>query len=242
MYSLTSGSSPLARGLLKGREEDTMNTGIIPARAGFTSAVRSRARARWDHPRSRGVYHALTYPVPRGTWIIPARAGFTVRGKVCGGRAGDHPRSRGVYQKPVITGPRVPGIIPARAGFTLQAGSARITGEDHPRSRGVYVSAGLSDFRPGGSSPLARGLRPVDPAVRARAGIIPARAGFTVRMACRQAGSRDHPRSRGVYRCLCDCVHVCSGSSPLARGLHLRILGIPTNPYSTRPRLPSLPT
>ena len=40
----------------------------------------------------------------------------------------------------------------------------------------------------------------------------------------------DHPRSRGVY-----CIRRLrkgrpSGSSPLARGLHLRIVGIPTNP------------
>ena len=70
-------------------------------------------------------------------------------------------------------------IIPARAGFTA-------------------VEGGLG---PGevGSSPLARGLRPL----------------------CRHmaACSSDHPRSRGVYRASCHETGPPAGSSPLARGL-----------------------
>ena len=53
------GSSPLARGLPSSRGTARPTTGIIPARAGFTSG-RSRARrATMDHPRSRGVYLLL---------------------------------------------------------------------------------------------------------------------------------------------------------------------------------------
>ena len=50
------GSSPLARGLPM--EEITMTTtpGIIPARAGFTTASAGGEGSGWDHPRSRGVY------------------------------------------------------------------------------------------------------------------------------------------------------------------------------------------
>ena len=53
---LPMGSSPLARGL-----HDVANTrfgkfGIIPARAGFTSAQPPAWRRPRDHPRSRGVY------------------------------------------------------------------------------------------------------------------------------------------------------------------------------------------
>ena len=74
-----------------------------------------------------------------------------------------------------------------------------------------------------GSSPLARGL-PLDgddgPAL---AGIIPARAGFTVMCSRRSRGAPDHPRSRGVY---CDWPwreRIVTGSSPLARGLQHRL-------------------
>ena len=53
------GSSPLARGLPVLRRVLGRRSGIIPARAGFTSGPgRSRPRS-LDHPRSRGVY-ALT--------------------------------------------------------------------------------------------------------------------------------------------------------------------------------------
>ena len=70
---------------------------------------------------------------------------------------------------------------------------------DHPRSRGVYTHQPNREEREMGSSPLARGLRLYAPHTRDRAGIIPARAGFTRR-----------PRIilRGII-----------GSSPLARGL-----------------------
>ena len=72
----------------------------------------------------------------------------------------------------------------------------------------------------GGSSPLARGLRPVPGPGDAAPGIIPARAGFTTRGHPRIAGSTDHPRSRGVYSSRCARGASGSGSSPLARGLH----------------------
>ena len=51
-------------------------------------------------------------------------------------------------------------IIPARAGFTGVRADELWAALDHPRSRGVYVDAGQA---------------PVE-----RAGIIPARAGFTL--------------------------------------------------------------
>ena len=91
------GSSPLARGL---RMEWTVfadRLGIIPARAGFTSARNSKTSSPRDHPRSRGVYVEVlevhrrplgSSPLARGLpldrrpdasvgGIIPARAGFT---------------------------------------------------------------------------------------------------------------------------------------------------------------------
>ena len=70
---------------------------------------------------------------------------------------------------------------------------------DHPRSRGVYV-----DSVPGGVIIH---------------GIIPARAGFTLRVVRFVLTSRDHPRSRGVYADISHEFPEYDGSSPLARGL-----------------------
>ena len=53
---LTTGSSPLARGLPEPGASQREVAGIIPARAGFTSALVISSSPPWDHPRSRGVY------------------------------------------------------------------------------------------------------------------------------------------------------------------------------------------
>ena len=93
---------------------------------------------------------------------------------------------------------------------------------DHPRSRGVYAGAKMAAGGGNGSSPLARGLRPCRTARVVRAGIIPARAGFTSRSRGRGVRRRDHPRSRGVYLRSANSVLETHGSSPLARGLRHR--------------------
>ena len=151
----------------------------------------------------------------------------------------DHPRSRGVYKKsfvvrtacagssPLARGLRVPagrvhlglGIIPARAGFTGCPCWPAWTRTDHPRSRGVYSAVASRYQVSGGSSPLARGLRPHRRRPAPRRGIIPARAGFTG-CPCWPAWTRtDHPRSRGVYDVTVWGDDAERGSSPLARGL-----------------------
>ena len=131
-------------------------------------------------------------------------------------------------------------IIPARAGFT-RGGRPTFRGRwDHPRSRGVYFNEEDLNGALRGSSPLARGLRDHYPRARSAAGIIPARAGFTI--APREAAARfedhprsrgvydrptynnrereeDHPRSRGVYTIQPTVQSSPMGSSPLARGL-----------------------
>ena len=50
------GSSPLARGLHKGKGPTVGRARIIPARAGFTRPFARASRNSQDHPRSRGVY------------------------------------------------------------------------------------------------------------------------------------------------------------------------------------------
>ena len=156
--TLSGGSSPLARGLRDKEGGDTIVVGIIPARAGFTfPRSRRRLRSR-DHPRSRGVYTAVTE---------------------CDRKySGSSPLARGLLYDSPDDG-CAHGIIPARAGFTGRRVRVLRPGPDHPRSRGVYSPRPHPHYPPNGSSPLARGLRlHGDPALL-RCRIIPARAGFT---------------------------------------------------------------
>ena len=159
--------------------------------AAFTAAPR-------DHPRSRGVYITQNLTLPQVVGSSPLARGL--------------PRRRNRTPGPV-------GIIPARAGFTPYASPPSCALGDHPRSRGVYAQWQDAMDEGGGSSPLARGLRPgrgIEPrCVR----IIPARAGFTHPHSSESGSDWDHPRSRGVYRASRARPACSAGSSPLARGL-----------------------
>ena len=131
------GSSPLARGLLGGVVGLNGQAGIIPARAGFTSAMTWRSSLRRDHPRSRGVYES--FDIFTHTFM------------------GSSPLARGLPR--TLCGSCFPSrIIPARAGFTRCRLRLVLGCRDHPRSRGVYFM--IRDFihASAGSSPLARGL------------------------------------------------------------------------------------
>ena len=154
------GSSPLARGLHGDSEHGGYDERIIPARAGFTRQRSARPVGCRDHPRSRGVYHT-----------IQTRT-HEIRGS--------SPLARGLRRSPFswTCGRR---IIPARAGFTSTSPRAPRRSPDHPRSRGVYRSLRTAAFPVSGSSPLARGLPGARSPPGRRAGIIPARAGFTRR-------------------------------------------------------------
>ena len=214
------GSSPLARGLLAGTGVLLLQEGIIPARAGFTSAQAARRSRISDHPRSRGVYRSWPWspsprtgssPLARGLQdatlgggeaerIIPARAGFTVPpGRWTRAAPGSSPLARGLRRSRRCASFAL-RIIPARAGFTAPPVTTPDAKPDHPRSRGVYASdiRGMSDAD--GSSPLARGLRAPATAPPATPRIIPARAGFTPGDHGLHRSLKDHPRSRGVYR------------------------------------------
>ena len=151
--------------------------------------------------------------------IIPARAGFTHTPPWTFESPSDHPRSRGVYGIRRTTPPGPGRIIPARAGFTPAPRRPIRAAGDHPRSRGVYAAARHCSTVRTGSSPLARGLHPGCEAFIGDMGIIPARAGFTPGAGRAVRGSRDHPRSRGVYAGCRRPGGGARGSSPLARGL-----------------------
>ena len=197
------GSSPLARGLRAGDRRRPRGSGIIPARAGFTPHRASRSAASRDHPRSRGVYasRAVTHRV----------------------HGGSSPLARGL-RRDARPYPRPHGIIPARAGFTGGGGAGPSARRDHPRSRGVYRPLTGPRRRAAGSSPLARGLRGRHGRGHPGRGIIPARAGFTRASRSSRRVSRDHPRSRGVYRAAARRMSATCGSSPLARGLPARVM------------------
>ena len=215
---------------------------IIPARAGFTFAFAGSWLTSQDHPRSRGVYPASPMRTGMTLGSSPLARGLHHRGKVLHVNDWDHPRSRGVYARngqhdlnglgssPLARGLRdgdVDGgvqarIIPARAGFTSSWTWSSHRTSDHPRSRGVYIWWCMLFVSMCGSSPLARGLRVLDVPVPVRAGIIPARAGFTRPHLAQAARRRDHPRSRGVYGGENVGGARVEGSSPLARGLRRR--------------------
>ena len=192
------GSSPLARGLPPHGRVRVHPPRIIPARAGFTDRKEICLSRVTDHPRSRGVYTG------RVEWRMIS--------------AGSSPLARGLLLQ-VPRGRGDIGIIPARAGFTRRRTTRSRSRRDHPRSRGVYSGRPARTHWPSGSSPLARGLLMSIIPGSTTPRIIPARAGFTVRLIGDRRGAGDHPRSRGVYHH--DLVHLflLGGSSPLARGL-----------------------
>ena len=214
-------------------------SGIIPARAGFTSSRPTATPIRPDHPRSRGVYRRVrltracgpgSSPLARGLLflafrthnsvrIIPARAGFTHNRITCANAVQDHPRSRGVYALRALRLSGLHRIIPARAGFTDGQGRQPAGRGDHPRSRGVYAKRLVKTDIDAGSSPLARGLLILFGSDGGGDGIIPARAGFTPQRNRSSQPVSDHPRSRGVYPISRTCFQNRPGSSPLARGL-----------------------
>ena len=175
---------------------------IIPAHAGFTMPDTVNGFAKWDHPRTRGVYRAALRKGLRG--------------------GGSSPHTRGLL---VTTGFRglSPGIIPAHAGFTCRPTSRPLTPRDHPRTRGVYRLVVEGGVAPRGSSPHTRGLHHRASRNRDRARIIPAHAGFTARQQGSSRAREDHPRTRGVYTPSITAVATHRGSSPHTRGLHGRL-------------------
>ena len=74
-----------------------------------------------------------------------------------------------------------------------------------------------------GSSPLSRGIPRSCASPPKASRIIPALAGNTGGPGTAPADTPDHPRSRGEYGNLHDSFNDALGSSPLSRGIHVRI-------------------
>ena len=213
-----SGSSPLARGLRVEGAVGEAGCGIIPARAGFTDPAAIFGSPLPDHPRSRGVYSHLVSWAAEPGGSSPLARGLPECGREENPMGTDHPRSRGVYLDAFTALVVQDGIIPARAGFTEALDGQLRELSDHPRSRGVYTLIIRGIHSSTGSSPLARGLQPVADLPQEISGIIPARAGFTSSVMEAIIWSRDHPRSRGVYRASCIDATRMNGIIPARAG------------------------
>ena len=88
----------------------------------------------------------------------------------------------------------------------------------HPRSRGENSPARTSSSLSWGSSPLTRGKRCAQTAIRRPSGLIPAHAGKTEGLPGPRGLPRAHPRSRGENRTRRLMTRPSRGSSPLTRG------------------------
>ena len=129
------------------------------------------------HPRSRGADDVLAYE---------ARAD-----------SGSSPLARGGPGQHLPHRDR-DGLIPARAGRTAYRPTVSRRGWAHPRSRGADAAGRRRVLGHGGSSPLARGGPARRRSARRVLGLIPARAGRTVRGHNVTHKTWAHPRSRGA--------------------------------------------
>ena len=138
---------------------------------------------------------------------------------------GSSPRVRGLHaaRQGVVGGQ---GIIPARAGFTDRGDMTPGAPGDHPRACGVYRTDSTRLRMGRGSSPRVRGLLMTTRIPADMTGIIPARAGFTVRRRAITTPPPDHPRACGVYDRTVYPGTTPTGSSPRVRGLPLRSEGL----------------
>jgi len=191
------GSSPLARGGPWPADSAGDALGLIPARAGRTSASSAGAWAMRAHPRSRGADDLI------------ATAGTT--------SGGSSPLARG-GRLLVRSSGRLGGLIPARAGRTGSLAWGATAELAHPRSRGADARLRVRHSGISGSSPLARGGHHRDHPLPSGRRLIPARAGRTRRSSGPGPAAEAHPRSRGADLTLPSLVFCLDGSSPLARG------------------------
>ena len=135
------------------------------------------------------------------------------------------------------------GIIPACAGSTNVTSPVKNRYGDHPRMRGEHFPCSLVSHTRAGSSPHARGARLAVVEELGRPGIIPACAGSTPLPLPLAFACRDHPRMRREHLKTIPRLLWRWGSSPHARGAHVRVLTyhncvgiIPACAGSTRPR------
>ena len=177
-----------------------------------------------------------------GARLIPAHAGKTTLRSTCNSPSPAHPRAcgenyRAAHSSAVNTGssPRVRGkhrptnttlpptrLIPARAGKTAGALLLFSPPSAHPRACGENCMAAVAAPMSQGSSPRVRGKLAAAWVAPARTGLIPARAGKTVRVGSTSTTSGAHPRACGENPRSRADVEQVTGSSPRVRGKRRR--------------------
>ena len=191
------GSSPRVRGKPAVNQTGQREAGLIPARAGKTRRRGRRQPAPPAHPRACGENPFIS--------------------TVLGYDIGSSPRVRG--KRPLQPGHfSVFGLIPARAGKTVRYESKITPPAAHPRACGENPTESEWVMGWGGSSPRVRGKLAVRQSHQDSVGLIPARAGKTVRTVWRRTGSGAHPRACGENVMLVRGSSGIVGSSPRVRG------------------------
>ena len=192
-------SSPRVRGKLRVVSAPGDHCGLIPARAGKTSAECGWPCGRGAHPRACGENQGTSYKEKSMDGSSPR-----VRGKLLGhlyvtAEGGAHPRACGENPEDVpslepVSGssPRVRGkllghlyvtaeggLIPARAGKTVVLSRACLRGWAHPRACGENPPGPSPTVAAPGSSPRVRGKPGGQRRALGGLRLIPARAGKT---------------------------------------------------------------
>ena len=212
------GSSPRVRGKRAPRTPRPVEKRLIPARAGKTGGFRAWARARaGSSPRVRGKQRFGVHRVLH-VRLIPARAGKTSSASARTWRQPAHPRACGENRAGDLTPPHPQWLIPARAGKTRSLWPSAAGEEAHPRACGENDVKSAPRMSPRGSSPRVRGKRSRPRGARPCRGLIPARAGKTLRVHGRQEVARAHPRACGENVPVAGLGYPCQGSSPRVRG------------------------
>ena len=150
------GSSPRGRGACSLGSVMSLDTGVIPARAGSIVPESISGNPCWGHPRAGGEHEVVN--------------------KLVSSLTGSSPRGRGasVCLYGALHGI---GVIPARAGSISTSMETRWSPSGHPRAGGEHLS--IDDFiaKLDGSSPRGRGAFISDEEGNVAVGVIPARAG-----------------------------------------------------------------
>ena len=192
-----SGSSPRGRGKPDARLAHESAGRLIPARAGKTGYLTRRTRQFAAHPRAGGEnlneVAISTAPV------------------------GSSPRGRG-KQRPPANHLTAGGLIPARAGKTPTVRSGNPRAPAHPRAGGENIEGEKEILPPTGSSPRGRGKLHYSSDPPPPHGLIPARAGKTLRGDPHLRNPAAHPRAGGENELGGGGFSAGMGSSPRGRG------------------------
>ena len=240
-------SSPLTRGKLFRGLLRLWRHGFIPAHAGKTMRVARLpgdcSQVGWLPPSYVGLsLFTREYTTPMSSFrpklTHPHSRGENWPGLKPAQRSpGSPPLTRGKHQPPGIS-TRNDGLIPAHAGKTYSPAEPPRRERAHPHSRRENTLGGNGALNNAGSSPLTRGNRKPEQAVKyswgsspltrgkrgrprckhPRTGLIPAHAGKTARRRRTLRSRRAHPRSRRENTSWRVPAMPLKGPSPLTRG------------------------